>query len=71
MISQLINFFFRRNRVSRYLHRIEKLISEKKFCEADACAFLALQNFPNHPELLKLKAEAEKGFQSYLYSQEF
>jgi hypothetical protein len=71
MVSRLIRWLFKRNSVSQYLHRIEKLITEKKYCEADACAFLALQNFPNHPELLALKIEAEKGFSSYLYSQEF
>lgn len=71
MLSRLINFIFRRHTLAYQLHRTERLIAEKKYYEADACAFLALQNFPNHPELLNLKAEAEKGFSSYIYNQEF
>lgn len=70
MVSSLINWLFRRHTVSYKLHKIEKLISEKSFCQAIVTSYIALQKFPNQPELLALKAQAEKGFSSYLYSQE-
>jgi hypothetical protein len=72
MVSRLINWLFRRHTVSYKLHHIERLIAEKKYAEASVAAFLALRKFPNHPELLALKQQAEtKGFASYLYNQEY
>jgi hypothetical protein len=70
MVSRLIRWLFKRNSLSTYIYRTEQLLAEKKYCEADACAFLGLQLFPNQPELLQLKRNAEKMFSSYLYSQE-
>ena len=71
MVSQLINWLFRRHTVSYQIHYIERLLTEKKYCDACVCIYKALQKFPNHPELLDLKSRAEKGFSSYIYWQEF
>lgn len=71
MVSSLINWLFRRHTVSYKLHHIERLIAEKKYMEASIAAHLTLQEFPNHPELLALKAQAEKEIAHYIYNQEF
>ncbi|QIW88577.1 hypothetical protein [Pseudanabaena phage PA-SR01] len=71
MVSHLINFLFRRHTVSYQLYRIEKLIAKKKYAEAVTASYLALEKFPQHPELEALNFEAFKGFSSYLYNQEF
>ena len=71
MISNLINWLFRRHTVSYKLHHIEYLIAEKKYMEASIAVHLALQKFPDHPELLTLKAQAEKEMAHYIYNQEF
>jgi hypothetical protein len=47
------------------------LIAEKKYVDASVYAYLALQEFPDHPELLALKAQAEKEIAHYIYNQEF
>ena len=71
MVSLLIRWLFRRNTVSYKLHHIERLIAEKKYMEASIATHLALQEFPAHPELLALKAQAEKKIAYYIYNQEF
>ncbi|UQS95028.1 hypothetical protein Pam2_148 [Pseudanabaena phage Pam2] len=71
MVSSLINWLFRRHTVSYKLHHIERLIAEKKYMEASIAVYLALQKFPDHPELLTLKAQAEKEMAHYIYNQEF
>jgi len=71
MVSHLINFLFRRHTVSYKLHYIERLIAEKKYVDASVYAYLALQKFPDHPELLALKTQAEKEIAHYIYNQEF
>jgi hypothetical protein len=71
MVSRLINFLFRRHTVSYKLHHIERLIAEKKYMEASIAAHLALQQFSDHPEILTLKAQAEKEIAHYIYNQEF
>lgn len=69
MVSSIINWLFRRHTVSYKLHHIERLIAEKKYMEASIAAYLALQKFPAHPEILALQAQAEQGFSSHLYSE--
>jgi len=71
MVSRLINWLFRRHTVSYKLHYIERLIAEKKYVDASVYVYTALQEFPNHPELLKLKAQTEKEISYYIYNQEF
>ena len=66
MLSNLFNFLFRRNTLSYQLYRIERIIAEKKYSEAQIEAFVALGKFPNNPELKKLKVEAESFFRTYL-----
>jgi hypothetical protein len=71
MVSRLINFLFRRHTLSYQLHRIESLIAQKKYAEAVAASYLALEKFPQSPELEALNSRAFAGFSSYLYEQEF
>lgn len=71
MVSHLINWLFRRHTLAYQLHRIERLIAEKKYAEAVTASYLALEKFPQNPELEALNSEAFKGFSSYLYKQEF
>jgi hypothetical protein len=71
MVNRIIRFF-KRNCLASQIHRIENLITEKKYAEASVAAFLALDKFPEQPELLALKQQAEtQGFASYIYNQEF
>ena len=71
MVSHLINWLFRRHTLAYQLHRIERLIAKKKYAEAVTASYLALEKFPQNPELEALNSEAFKGFSSYLDKQEF
>ena len=60
MVNSIIRFF-KRGCLSAKLHRIESLIAAKRYSEASVVAFIGLQDYPNHPELLALKSQAEQG----------
>lgn len=67
IIMKTINWISRNLKISK----IKKLIESQKYAEASVHIHFLLQRYPNHPMVLRLKEQAEKGFASYLYRKEF